>query len=307
MDTRYSRQWRTNAKQQVGAAGGAHAPANAEDVVPGAAGCRGRAAGCVCDHRAGLTSARSSPRPGGNRQNLHRSRHRRIHEGHVHWRCRPIGGFRIRPAPGNRRRREALGAQRLAYHPVRGRDPSIQSQPAGCASPCGGEPHRGAGGCHHREPVFRSELRADQPFARSRSQGGSPAAMWHNWSTGPLPTLAGWTACISSTRLPAALSCSWRAATAAHRLPPSSLRRACSNPARARPAVITKAQVESATPHRALPYDKNKKDMHYDIISPSSDPCAAPIPMRRCIGSPGYDRWGRGPQIYRPPYAHPRV
>ena len=33
---------------------------------------------------------------------------------------------------------------------------------------CSGEPHRGAGGSHHREPIFRSELRADQPFARSR-------------------------------------------------------------------------------------------------------------------------------------------
>ena len=54
------------------------------------------------------------------------------------------------------------------------------------------------------------------------------------------------------------------------------------------PAVITKAQVESATPHRALPYDKNK-DMHYDIISAfiksmrGSDPDAALYWLARMI------------------------
>ena len=75
---------------------------------------------------------------------------------------------------------------------------------------------------------------------------------------------------------------------------------------RENPAVITKAQVESATPHRALPYDKNK-DMHYDIISAfiksmrGSDPDAALYWLARMIDG------GRGPQIYRAPYAHPRV
>ena len=57
---------------------------------------------------------------------------------------------------------------------------------------------------------------------------------------------------------------------------------------RENPAVITKAQVESATPHRALPYDKNK-DMHYDIISAfiksmrGSDPDAALYWLARMI------------------------
>ena len=152
-----------------GAAGGAHAPANA-GRCGGAAGCRGPGQLVACGHRAGQRQLGHPLRPGGNRQNLHRSRHRRIHEGHVR------GGVghrrhRIRPAPGNRRRREALGAQRLAYHPVCGRDPSIQSQSAGCASSCGGEPHRGAGGSHHREPVFRGELRSYQPLACGWSQG----------------------------------------------------------------------------------------------------------------------------------------
>ncbi len=56
----------------------------------------------------------------------------------------------------------------------------------------------------------------------------------------------------------------------------------------ASPAVITKAQVESATPHRSLPYDKNK-DMHYDIISAfiksmrGSDPDAALYWLARMI------------------------
>ena len=46
------------------------------------------------------------------------------------------------------------------------------------------------------------------------------------------------------------------------------------------PVSITEAMVRAATPHRALPYDKNK-DMHYDIISAfiksmrGSDPDAA--------------------------------
>ena len=57
---------------------------------------------------------------------------------------------------------------------------------------------------------------------------------------------------------------------------------------RENPAVITKVQVESATPHRALPYDKNK-DMHYDIISAfiksmrGSDPDAALYWLARMI------------------------
>ena len=57
---------------------------------------------------------------------------------------------------------------------------------------------------------------------------------------------------------------------------------------REHPAVITKAQVKSATPHRALPYDKNK-DMHYDIISAfiksmrGSDPDAALYWLARMI------------------------
>ena len=57
---------------------------------------------------------------------------------------------------------------------------------------------------------------------------------------------------------------------------------------RENPAVITKTQVESATPHRALPYDKNK-DMHYDIISAfiksmrGSDPDAALYWLARMI------------------------
>ena len=57
---------------------------------------------------------------------------------------------------------------------------------------------------------------------------------------------------------------------------------------RENPAIITKAQVESATPHRALPYDRNK-DMHYDIISAfiksmrGSDPDAALYWLARMI------------------------
>ena len=75
---------------------------------------------------------------------------------------------------------------------------------------------------------------------------------------------------------------------------------------RENPAVITKAQVESATPHRALPYDKNK-DMHYDIISAfiksmrGSDPDAALYWLARMIDG------GEDPKYHRPPYAHPRV
>lgn len=108
-------------------------------------------------------------------------------------------------------------------------------------------------------------------------------------STGPLPTLAGWTACISSTRLPAALSCSWRAGDGRASLTTLVLAAGMQQPGtRENPAVITKAQVESATPHRALPYDKNK-DMHYDIISAfiksmrGSDPDAALYWLARMI------------------------
>ncbi len=54
------------------------------------------------------------------------------------------------------------------------------------------------------------------------------------------------------------------------------------------PAIVSKSQVESATPHRSLPYDKNK-DMHYDIISAfiksmrGSDPDAALYWLARMI------------------------
>ncbi len=54
------------------------------------------------------------------------------------------------------------------------------------------------------------------------------------------------------------------------------------------PAAITEQMVRTATPHRALPYDKNK-DMHYDIISAfiksmrGSDPDAALYWLARMI------------------------
>ena len=54
------------------------------------------------------------------------------------------------------------------------------------------------------------------------------------------------------------------------------------------PVAITEAMVRAATPHRALPYDKNK-DMHYDIISAfiksmrGSDPDAALYWLARMI------------------------
>ncbi|MCR2034451.1 replication-associated recombination protein A [Adlercreutzia mucosicola] len=54
------------------------------------------------------------------------------------------------------------------------------------------------------------------------------------------------------------------------------------------PVTITEAMVRTATPHRALPYDKNK-DMHYDIISAfiksmrGSDPDAAVYWLARMI------------------------
>ncbi len=54
------------------------------------------------------------------------------------------------------------------------------------------------------------------------------------------------------------------------------------------PVTITEAMVRAATPHRALPYDKNK-DMHYDIISAfiksmrGSDPDAAVYWLARMI------------------------
>ena len=50
------------------------------------------------------------------------------------------------------------------------------------------------------------------------------------------------------------------------------------------PFVIDDDMVELATPHRALPYDKNK-DMHYDVSAHLSSRCAAAIPTLRCIGS----------------------
>lgn len=56
----------------------------------------------------------------------------------------------------------------------------------------------------------------------------------------------------------------------------------------ASPAAITAAMVELATPHRSLPYDKNK-DMHYDVISAfiksmrGSDPDAALYWLARMI------------------------
>ena len=54
------------------------------------------------------------------------------------------------------------------------------------------------------------------------------------------------------------------------------------------PVAVTEAMVRAATPHRALPYDKNK-DMHYDIISAfiksmrGSDPDAALYWLARMI------------------------
>lgn len=54
------------------------------------------------------------------------------------------------------------------------------------------------------------------------------------------------------------------------------------------PVAVTEAMVRAATPHRALPYDKNK-DMHYDIISAfiksmrGSDPDAAVYWLARMI------------------------
>ena len=54
------------------------------------------------------------------------------------------------------------------------------------------------------------------------------------------------------------------------------------------PVTITEADVRAATPHRSLPYDKNK-DMHYDIISAfiksmrGSDPDAALYWLARMI------------------------
>lgn len=57
---------------------------------------------------------------------------------------------------------------------------------------------------------------------------------------------------------------------------------------REEPVTITEAMVRVATPHRALPYDKNK-DMHYDIISAfiksmrGSDPDAAVYWLARMI------------------------
>ena len=59
------------------------------------------------------------------------------------------------------------------------------------------------------------------------------------------------------------------------------------------PVTITEAMVRTATPHRALPYDKNK-DMHYDIISAfiksmrGSDPDAAVYWLARMIDGGGH-------------------
>ena len=55
-----------------------------------------------------------------------------------------------------------------------------------------------------------------------------------------------------------------------------------------KPAKITEDNVRAATPHRSLPYDKNK-DMHYDVISAfiksmrGSDPDAALYWLARMI------------------------
>ena len=52
------------------------------------------------------------------------------------------------------------------------------------------------------------------------------------------------------------------------------------------PVAITEAMVRAATPHRALPYDKNK-DMHYDIISAFIKSMrGSAIRMPPCTGSP---------------------
>ncbi len=73
------------------------------------------------------------------------------------------------------------------------------------------------------------------------------------------------------------------------RSPRSSWRPAWWSPARAKkPARITEDNVRAATPHRTLPYDKNK-DMHYDVISAfiksmrGSDPDAALYWLARMI------------------------
>ena len=61
-----------------------------------------------------------------------------------------------------------------------------------------------------------------------------------------------------------------------------------SSPGEAAPAEITEDVVRAATPHRSLPYDKNK-DMHYDVISAfiksmrGSDPDAALYWLARMI------------------------
>lgn len=59
-------------------------------------------------------------------------------------------------------------------------------------------------------------------------------------------------------------------------------------PTAKKPSRITEAEVKKATPHRSLPYDKNK-DMHYDVISAfiksmrGSDPDAALYWLARMI------------------------
>ena len=69
------------------------------------------------------------------------------------------------------------------------------------------------------------------------------------------------------------------------------------------PVTITEADVQAATPHRSLPYDKNK-DMHYDIISAfiksmrGSDPDAALYWLARMIDG------GEDPEVHSASYVH---
>ncbi len=92
-----------------GAAGGAHAPANA-GRCGGAAGCRGPGQLVACGHRAGQRQLRHPLRSGGNRQLLHRSRHRRIDEGHVR------GGVAIGGTVSDLRREIDAAEKRLALN-----------------------------------------------------------------------------------------------------------------------------------------------------------------------------------------------
>lgn len=83
-------------------------------------------------------------------------------------------------------------------------------------------------------------------------------------------------------------SCCWRAATGAA-LTTLELAAGMVQPGTSKkPAKITEDNVRAATPHRSLPYDKNK-DMHYDVISAfiksmrGSDPDAALYWLARMI------------------------